>query len=644
MAASGRTVNAAALRELERLEWVTSRAHRDAGARWRLLRSWFAGQHASWRAAAQYLLPGQRVAPLAVPDAACPGAVACRHPPAVRHPPAQRTPRRALLRARAAVAPHRGRAGYVCPALSSMASHAQCVAALVSLRLLAPRLVVVGRGIDTLELHTKRPVGPHTGQRIEATFDRAAATKEPQRFELAGVEFEVQPRMVKGGWLLRNASSDVVLRVRPQAEVDEASVVVELHAACLWARGWRDSAELARRLCEAVTGSSDVDLQVTRLDLCMDFQGWCPTPEDRGLFVTRAKKRARFHEGHVEPQWDSPAWLDREAARVERLAKQLARADSLEERQRLLEVLHRPPEERATCVEYEAGRLAFTGFAFGMGHHLGARLYNKTRECRRSRKGWFHEVWAKAPDYRRPPGGTVNGQVRAHFDTWRLEFQLRREALREFTFNAEGGWLDLSAWDDCAEHIDELWGYLTRHWLRHGWRTAGERVQLSAPWKVLNRARLAESGQAVESLERHIPEVGVLPTLGAVAGYVSTAAAQLQELATPGELTASADYGALMAQVLLAAQKHAEERQPLAERIEEKRGKLRQRRAFLAKRSTVRDDRRREAAQKAQRFGEVDGLLVRWTEEEDRKQALSAVRRAEHARQAYEQAAATLPF
>lgn len=607
--------------------------------RWALISSWYAGLHGHWRAAAQSLAHPDRRPPLAVPVAACPALVACRHPRRPALPKPERTPRRALLRRHDAGAAYRGRSGFTCPAVERMAACRGCVGALAAHRLLAPQLVVVGAGVDTLELHTKLPVGPWHGGQLEALFEVARQAREAQPYEVAGLELQLQPRTVKGGWLLKNPAGDLVVRVRPEPQEDEAAIVVELHSAALWSMGWRKAGEQARRVCEELAGSDDVDLQVTRIDLCVDFQGWQPGPEDRELFVSRAKKRGRFREGHVEPQWDDAEWLEGESGRIARAAAQLERATSHEQRRAVLELFHKAPQERATEAEFEAGRLAFTGFAFGMGHHLSARLYNKSREIRRSRKTWFETIWERAPGYRHPPGGTVNGSIRSHFDVWRLEFQLRRDAVREFTFKTGEGssWLDLASWDDCAANLDRAWHYLTRHWLRHGWRSADDRAVLSAPWRALHFARIG-SGEAVEGLERVIARCGVDPSMGAAFGYVSTVAAlQLEaraEAEAPGELAPAPDYAATMVQVLMAAQQRAEERaqQSLEKLIDEKRTRIRERKAFLAQRDRTRTERRQRRAASAQRYGRHEGLLVKRDEEDDRNEERSAVWRAERAR------------
>jgi hypothetical protein len=538
----------------------------------------------------------------------------------------------------------------VCPVVTLGHQRSLCVAALVAARLVQPRCTIVATGVDTLELHTKSPVGPYIGAQLEAAFDAAQRRREPEPVEVGGVQFTVRPRLVRGAWLLENAGRDVVLRVVPDADAGEACAWVELHAAALWALGWREAGNLGERLLAAVAGvtPAEVDAQVTRVDVCADFQGWAPGPEDGPRFISRAKKRWKYREGHVEPAWDSDAWAAAERRRVTRLAKQLEAARSPEDVRRLLEVLHQPPTERVTVAEYEAGRLAFTGFAFGMGHHLGARLYNKSREIRVSRKAWFHEVWGAAEGYRRPPpDGTTGAGMRAWFDVWRLEFQLRREALRELLIDDAGGWVDLSAWRTCAQHLGDVWRFLALKWLRHGWRSADSREVLSEPWKVLRRARFTDA--APVQLERVIPECGVEPVLAALAGYATTAVAQALEL--PQDLEPAGEVPALDAsgqatQVLLAAFARLEARaEAPAELVQAKREKLRERKAFLSRRRPTTAERLKARAETRQRYGRHDGgPLVLWEKQDDAAEARAKVRAAEAENERLREAAASCPF
>lgn len=84
----------------------------------------------------------------------------------------------------------------------------------------------------------------------------------------------------------------------------------------------------------------------------------------------------------------------------------------------------------------------FTGYQFGR-DQLVARLYDKGREAAESGKeGWMREVWGPRLD----PAAPV----------WRLEFQLRREAIA--TFNVRTA-------EEAIACRQDFWRYCTQEWL-----------------------------------------------------------------------------------------------------------------------------------------------------------------------------------
>lgn len=80
---------------------------------------------------------------------------------------------------------------------------------------------------------------------------------------------------------------------------------------------------------------------------------------------------------------------------------------------------------------------------FGKGD-VQVRFYDKAREILNSQKLWFYDLW------RRDPGVHPEGQ-----SVYRIEFQLRRKALKEFSINSI---------DDINNKLLNLWSYLTKNW------------------------------------------------------------------------------------------------------------------------------------------------------------------------------------
>jgi hypothetical protein len=92
--------------------------------------------------------------------------------------------------------------------------------------------------------------------------------------------------------------------------------------------------------------------------------------------------------------------------------------------------------------EYKEGR-EFSGFTVGGGGPILARIYNKSLEIKKSGKLWFHDIWRE------------HGWSESR-DVWRVEFQIRRAALKEFFIHSV---------NQLFEKEEQLWAYLTEEWL-----------------------------------------------------------------------------------------------------------------------------------------------------------------------------------
>lgn len=86
----------------------------------------------------------------------------------------------------------------------------------------------------------------------------------------------------------------------------------------------------------------------------------------------------------------------------------------------------------------------FTGWAIGLGGRIVCRLYDKTLEIIRSGKEYLKPLWHQAGW--QPPA-----------PVYRLEYQLRREVLGQFSLNTL---------QDLLQSLSSLWAHLTREWLR----------------------------------------------------------------------------------------------------------------------------------------------------------------------------------
>jgi len=144
------------------------------------------------------------------------------------------------------------------------------------------------------------------------------------------------------------------------------------------------------------------------------------------------------------------------------------------------------------------------GYRFGSGDPLMARIYNKTVECRRRHDEGYAALLAAR-----------NGErFDASHEVWRLEFELKREALSSLKLAAELDTEDVEA-DIEAElsaeelphvgtlpklfaHLDAIFQHLTYHWLRLVQPARGRvrsRWPLDPTWQAL-RAEFAATASA----------------------------------------------------------------------------------------------------------------------------------------------------
>jgi hypothetical protein len=445
----------------------------------------------------------------------------------------------------------RRRAAYCCPAIAHMGRCRAVVGFVAALRFweAAQGVRVLTRGIDTLHLYTLAAV--ETGE-LEGLQESARADKTPRKVVLAGVELMLQPYRLRAALVLKNDFFTV--RVDREAVEPHPTVVVEISAHGLWSLGWRAAGEKAEALMrELAKRGQHLDTQVSRVDVCADFHGWQPTPEDRRLFSCRAKRRARFFEGEAVDE--TPAGLNYQVRSIEKLLQAVKGARSKREKVELLQLIQRGAHSD-TQAEYDGGK-HFTGFAFGFGRSVSARLYDKTREIVVSRKGWVRGIYRHDSKDDFQEDETV----------MRLEFQLRRQALREYRVSDEGSKTDISTWSTLRDVLPELWRTLTTRWLRHGSRWASKRDVLSSQWAQLSKAfELEARSEARPRLHREAIESSLQTVVPALAGYLTSAAAQLNEVR--GTVQSRAQFSAAITQVLAAAHDYVQKKTQGTESLE----------------------------------------------------------------------------
>ena len=124
----------------------------------------------------------------------------------------------------------------------------------------------------------------------------------------------------------------------------------------------------------------------------------------------------------------------------------------------------------------------FSGFTFGMGGDISARLYNKTLEIKKSGKDYLLPLWQT---------GGWDGEA----TVWRLEFQIRRTVLAEAGFRTV---------NEVLRSATSLWDYASTQWLRLAIPSLSDQTQtrwLDHPlWQILRAVEWVDSAR--EPLQR----------------------------------------------------------------------------------------------------------------------------------------------
>jgi hypothetical protein len=239
--------------------------------------------------------------------------------------------------------------------------------------------------------------------------------------------------------------------------------------------------------------------------------------------MCRAQRRAELHE-----EWRRAGGRGKV---VKAFRKAAGTGDALAR-----DVLDRLLEhDELTTGSYYSGK-TFTGFSFGAGCVV-SRLYLKTRELKKSGKGWMREVWAR--------DASVGGLALIYRGrpVWRLEFQLRRELLKDAKASdgpafAQGRVVVenrqrvephavFARWSTAAPLLADLWRYLMTDWLELRLpRRADTRRTPRQAWVALReRAEFKGSVPCFGVWRRHIEDARVR-TLGQAGGYAARGLAE----------------------------------------------------------------------------------------------------------------------
>jgi hypothetical protein len=139
---------------------------------------------------------------------------------------------------------------------------------------------------------------------------------------------------------------------------------------------------------------------------------------------------------------------------------------------------------RARLFDTYSVQRQFSGLTIGKGGDLSARIYDKTLEIKTSGKEYLYDIW-------QDQGWNGTDQV------WRLEFQFRRNALRQ---------LNIHTFNHLLSALGGLWSYAVNDWLRLTCPSLSDKTQSRWPLHPLWAAMLMADWRTEQGCQRkHTP-------------------------------------------------------------------------------------------------------------------------------------------
>jgi hypothetical protein len=298
----------------------------------------------------------------------------------------------------------------------------------------ALNLVELASGVDAMYLSGRTTIPLWVERGLEGARKHAEKVGGPEPIWLGHTQFEVAPRSFgRYRYCLVHENG----RVGVTASTVLPALRIQPRAEFLHGVGAKAAAQWFEAQLESVCGA--IELSVTRLDLHADFQGWDLVGEDRHRFVCRARSRTLYEE-----------------------------------------------EE------------SFTGFTFGKRrtHTVSARIYDKTVEMRRSRAGYWVDIWGRDYDPERP--------------VIRVEFEFGSQGLAEFGIRSP---------EQAVDAAGGLWSHATTDWLSlrlPGSDATRSRWPVAPEWEQVRRARLSDDAHGLERMHegRRLATIeGITPAL-----------------------------------------------------------------------------------------------------------------------------------
>lgn len=263
--------------------------------------------------------------------------------------------------------------------------------------------VPVLAGIDWLQVTTHNLLCTDVLADIRKARDAAHDEHVDVMLEIEGVSFAVKP-YGNGVFPAMLVCGDFVLYTRwERAKLkDMPAMMIVMRSEWLWDEDWSTAFADLLWWLEKVCGEK-IEYKISRVDLTVDVQNFAPCVQDFENFRTQS---------------------------------------------------------RISSAVYRSGQ-EVTGFRFG-GGDITLRIYDKVREIyEASQKWWFFDKWKAGEEqtgYRQFTEKEGTNSQKRFAQVTRIEFQLRREALKTFVMgNAVDG---VTTVDDLVECWAPLWRYL----------------------------------------------------------------------------------------------------------------------------------------------------------------------------------------
>lgn len=298
-------------------------------------------------------------------------------------------------------------------------------------------------GIDKIESTVEcREYEEHTESlRAEFMAKKAEAKQQhrPSAFKAGERVFEVLPNG-RRFYEYTLSHPDMILWFAEHEIQNTPPVAVAVTSEFLWRMGPRGAWEEVLNVLDYLS-IPHAKSKLSRIDYCLDQDGYTLKPRDVDDIVCRSRKRDLMNDMFLAP---FERRVDHHGSEWVRL-KEIRNAEEWK------------PLKVDTYGEVRKGEFSMTGVVVGKGGNLSFRGYNKSLEIRRvSKKYWFYHLWAEA--------GMEPGR-----EIWRWEFQVRRPVFRELhtSENEPEGQVThyLDNVDDGINHGAEIWRYLTA-WLQ----------------------------------------------------------------------------------------------------------------------------------------------------------------------------------